>query len=213
MAKEKKSFIAYSDWKGTFDALPNDKAGELIKHIFAYVNDENPKTDDILINAVFSNIKNSLKRDLEKWEKQHNQRKLAGKKSAEVRKRNATAVNGRSISSTVSVSDNVTVNDNVIKKTILDREADFKKSLQPFLDKYGKDLLNDFFLYWTEKNPNGKKMKFEMQKTFSVQSRLIRWNKNNFNNKTNGKSNKSKPTMQELYDQHMSNFADSNAEQ
>jgi len=113
MAENKKSFIAYSDWKGTFDALSNDKAGELIKHIFAYVNDEDPISEDMLINAVFSNIKNALKRDLEKWGKQHQQRKDAGKKSAEVRKQNATTVNERSISSTVSVSvsDSVTVNE------------------------------------------------------------------------------------------------------
>ena len=104
MAENKKSFVAYADWKETFDALSDEKAGELIKHIFAYVNDESPVSECMLINAVFANIKHTLKRDLKKWEKQHVQRKEAGKKSAEVRKRNATVVNGRSISSTVSVS-------------------------------------------------------------------------------------------------------------
>jgi hypothetical protein len=111
MAENKKSFIAYADWKETFDALDNEKAGELIKHIFAYVNDENPVSEDMLINAVFANIKHTLKRDLKKWEKQHEQRKKAGKKSAEVRQRNSTVVNGRSVSSTDSVSVSVSVND------------------------------------------------------------------------------------------------------
>lgn len=110
MAENKKSFIAYADWKETFDSLPDDKAGQLIKHIFAYVNDENPTSDDLLINAVFINIRNTLKRDLKKWESQYNQRVEAGKKSAEVRKRNAAVVNGRSVSSTVSVNDSVSVN-------------------------------------------------------------------------------------------------------
>jgi hypothetical protein len=104
MATGKKSFIAYSDWKDTFDKLPDEIAGKLIKHIFAYVNDENPISEDFVIEALFANIKNTLKRDLLKWEKQHQQRIEAGKASAEVRKRNATLVNGRSISSTVSVS-------------------------------------------------------------------------------------------------------------
>ncbi len=108
--KNKKSFLLYADWKETFETLSDDKAGELIKHIFAYVNDENPTSDDMLINAVFANIKHTLKRDLRKWEQQHAQRVLAGKKSAEIRKRNSTVVNGRSVSSTV----NVNVNDNVI---------------------------------------------------------------------------------------------------
>jgi hypothetical protein len=112
--KNKKSFVAYADWKETFDALSDQKAGELIKHIFAYVNDENPTSDDMLINAVFANIKHTLKRDLRKWREQHAQRVLAGKKSAEIRKRNSTVVNKRSVSSTVSVS----VSDNVISKDI-----------------------------------------------------------------------------------------------
>lgn len=111
MAENKKSFIAYADWKETFDALDNEKAGELIKHIFAYVNDENPVSKDMLINAVFASIRQTLKRDLRKWEKQYNQRVEAGKKSAKVRQRNSTVVNGRSVSSTVSVS----VSDNISK--------------------------------------------------------------------------------------------------
>jgi Family of unknown function (DUF6291) len=68
MAENKKSFIAYANWKDTFDQLPNEEAGILIKHIFSYVNDENPISESLLINAVFANIKSTLKRDLDKWE-------------------------------------------------------------------------------------------------------------------------------------------------
>jgi CRISPR/Cas system CSM-associated protein Csm2 small subunit len=115
MATGKKSFIAYADWKLTFDELPDEDAGKLIKHIFAYVNDEDPETDSILIKAVFANIKTTLKRDLEKWDGQRQQRVEAGIKSAEIRKRNATLVNARSVSSTVNVSVNV----NDINKSLL----------------------------------------------------------------------------------------------
>lgn len=69
MAEGKKSFIAYVDWKETFDALSDDKAGKLIKHLFAYVNDENPTSDEELINFIFINIKQQLKRDLQKYER------------------------------------------------------------------------------------------------------------------------------------------------
>ena len=88
--------------------------------------------------------------------------------------------------------------------TILNRESEFKNSLQPFLEQYGKDLLNDFYLYWTEKKPKGKKMLFELQKTFDIERRLARWSKNNFNNKNNGISNKQQPTLTEAYDKFMS---------
>ena len=80
MAENKKSFVAYADWKYTFDELSNEKAGELIKHIFAYVNDENPVSEDMLINAVFANIKHTLKRDLKRYEKTCKKRSEAGKK-------------------------------------------------------------------------------------------------------------------------------------
>ena len=125
MAQGKKSFIAYSDWKEMFDNLPNEVAGELIKHIFAYVNDEKPNSDNYVINALFANIKNTLKRDLNKWDEQREQRSLAGKRSAALR---ATKSNDRSISfnekvrnSTVSVSDSVNVSDNVnVKEDVED---------------------------------------------------------------------------------------------
>ena len=135
MAENKKSFVAYADWKETFDALSDEKAGQLIKHIFAYVNDENPESEDMLINAVFASIKQTLKRDLRKWEKQYTQRVEAGKKSAQVRKHNSTVVNGRSVSSTDSVSVSVSVFD---KKDIYRRFAHLSMSLDEF-NKLEKD--------------------------------------------------------------------------
>ena len=75
MAEGKKSFTAYCDWKETFNTLPDDKAGQLIKHLMSYVNDENPETDDILIKAVFAQMKATLKRDLKKWEGKREQNK------------------------------------------------------------------------------------------------------------------------------------------
>ena len=58
------------------------------------------------------------------------------------------------------------------------RKNEFKKNLEPFLEIYGKDLLNDFFRYWTEHNPNGKKMRFEMEKVFDISKRLKTWSNN-----------------------------------
>ena len=175
MAEGKKSFIAYSDWYGMFKALPDDVAGKLIKHIFSYVNDENPSSDDFVINALFEQVKSTLKRDLIKWELQQEQRKNAGLRSAEVRKQNATLVNGRSISSTVSVSDSVSVsvNDNVKSKrvnkftppTILDVQT-------YFIDNgYTKEAGTKAFNYYAVGNwfdSTGKQVKNWKQKMQSV---------------------------------------------
>jgi len=67
-------------------------------------------------------------------------------------------------------------------KDIKERKEIFKEKLKPFIEVYGKDLLNNFFLYWTEHNEDGKKMRFEMEKVFDIKRRLITWNKNNTKN-------------------------------
>jgi len=59
--------------------------------------------------------------------------------------------------------DNNTSNNNT-SNNIIGRKTDFKKSLHPFLDSYSKDILNEFFDYWTEKGDRDKKMRFEKKK-------------------------------------------------
>ncbi len=68
MAENKKGFVLYADQKLIFDDLSNEEAGVLIKHIFSYVNDENPTLNDRLIDMAFKPIKLQLKRDLVKYE-------------------------------------------------------------------------------------------------------------------------------------------------
>lgn len=120
MAENKKGFVLYADQKSIIDMLPNDKAGELLKHIFAYVNDENPINEDPLINLAFEPIKLQLKRDLQKWEETRAKRSIAGSISAEKRKQqnqqvltSVESVEQRPTNSTVIVNDNVNVNVNV----------------------------------------------------------------------------------------------------
>ena len=68
MAKDKKSFLLYADQQSVFKQLPDEIAGQLIKHIFSYVNDENPQTEELIIKIAFEPIKLQLKRDLQKYE-------------------------------------------------------------------------------------------------------------------------------------------------
>lgn len=180
MAENKKSFVLYTDSQGLVNQLPDDVAGRLFKHIYAYVNDEKPIAEELLLNIAFEPIKMQLKRDLIKWETQLEQRKQAGLKSAEVRKRNATKTNERSISSTDNVNVNVNVNDiNKDSKANLEiRTLAFKNSLIPFKQKYSIDMLKDFFGYWTEPNKSNTKLKFELQQTWSISRRLETWAKN-----------------------------------
>ena len=113
----KKSFLLYTDQREVFEELSDQDAGKLIKHIFAYVNDEDPNTDDKLLKVAFLPIKTQLKRDLKTWENKQEQRKDAAKKSVESRQRTLTNVNERLISFggnvNGNVNGNVIVNDNV----------------------------------------------------------------------------------------------------
>lgn len=121
MADNKKSFILYCDQRGVWDKLNNEQAGKLIKHILAYVNDENPKTDDFITELAFEPIKQQLKRDLKEWEQTRKSRSGAGKAGAAARWQKV-ANDGKRISSmakmAVNVNDNVNVNvtDNVNEK-------------------------------------------------------------------------------------------------
>lgn len=121
MAKGKKSFVLYADYDELFYELSCEDAGKLIKHIFKYVNDENPISNDPIVKISFIPIKKQLKRDLIKWGKKKKQWSDAGKASAEKRRlerikanqRTLTDVESRSTDSTVNVNATVNVNVNV----------------------------------------------------------------------------------------------------
>ena len=90
MAKDKKSFILYCDQQGLFNKLPDEIAGKLIKHIFAYVNDENPIASDLLLEIAFEPIKLQLKRDLRKYDEYIDKQRVNGSKGGRPTKPNET---------------------------------------------------------------------------------------------------------------------------
>ena len=69
------------------------------------------------------------------------------------------------------------------------RKHAFGEKLIPYIKQYGKALIREFFDYWTEHNENGKKMRFEKEKTFEISRRLARWSKNNSSNSKSSISN------------------------
>lgn len=115
MAKDKKGFILYADQQELFKQLSDEKAGELIKFIFSYVNDEEPESKDVIINLAFTPIKQQLKRDLKKFEEIKEKRSIAGKTGANKRWQNI-ANDSKRIQTIAKIADNV--NDNVNDKVI-----------------------------------------------------------------------------------------------
>lgn len=68
MATEKNSFLLYCDIIHTVEKLKDEDAGALLKHILRYVNDKEPVTDNPIVDIAFEPIRQSLKRDLLKYE-------------------------------------------------------------------------------------------------------------------------------------------------
>ena len=170
MADGKNTIVIYKDWKNIFEKLTDEESGRLIKHLFRFVNDENPESDR-LIELVFEPIKLTLKRDLKHWETVIEKRREAGKKggiaSGETRKQNEA-----------NEADSVIDIDSVIvieKEKKIDRivfiekiQKDFYQSLTPFVKELGRDTLREFYEYWSEPNKSKTKIKYQLEKTWDT---------------------------------------------
>lgn len=78
----------------------------------------------------------------------------------------------------VTTNKNVKNNKEENNINIEERKQKFAISLNPYLEKYGREFLNDFYLYWTEPTLNNKKLKYELEKTWSLDRRLSTWETN-----------------------------------
>lgn len=73
-----------------------------------------------------------------------------------------------------------------IKKATEKRAKDFYNSLIPYVVTYGKEMVREFYNYWSEPNKSQSRLRFEQERTWDLNRRLARWS-----NHTNGfKSNK-----------------------
>jgi len=183
MATNKKSVLLYCDLIHTVEKLDNETAGELFKHYLRYINDQDPATDNVLVDVLFESIKQNLKRDLVKWEIRAERSKENGKLGG--RPKNPKEPSGLIDNldeprKPVTVKDTVTVTDTVkviVTKEV--RESTFREQVAQHTT-YEALMLDNFADYWTESNPKGKKLKFELQKTFDIARRLKKWSSNNF---------------------------------
>jgi hypothetical protein len=166
MATGKKSFVLYCDLIHTITKMPSDKAGDLFKHILAYVNDENPITNDLIIELTFEPIKQQLKRDLDKWENEIKPQRseagrLGGLKSGEARRsklkqNEANALNLKQNEANEAVNVNVSVNDNVRKDIsqtpLIDIEKIFlEKTAYNWTESYAKKEAEKFYNFYGSK--------------------------------------------------------------
>ena len=141
MAENKKSFVAYCDWQETFEELSDEEAGKLVKHLFNYVNDKNPETSDKLTRMCFIPIKQSLKRDLKKYEKYVHKQSVNGKKGGRPKNPTLSEITQPFIEKPKKAdSVSVSVSDTVI--TIEEKEDFFIKASSKY-KMYAEQLFKD----------------------------------------------------------------------
>lgn len=150
MAKDKTSFILYCDQQGLFNKLPDEIAGKLIKHIFAYVNDEDPIASDLLLEIAFEPIKLQLKRDLRKYDDYIDKQRLNGAKGGRPSKPTETQITqpffqepkkADNVNVTANDTDNATNKKGFVKPTIEEvnnymKEIEYKGDAEYFINHY-----------------------------------------------------------------------------
>ena len=142
MAKDKKSFLLYCDIIHTVEKLDDVQAGKLFKHLLKYVNDQDPTPENPLIEIAFEPIKQSLKRDLIKYEG------IRERNSENAKKRwNATASDRiPKVPNNTKNADSVSDSDSVISKDIYRSFAHLSitnADVEKLLTKYSIDDIDE----------------------------------------------------------------------
>lgn len=86
----------------------------------------------------------------------------------------------------------------VAEEKLKQRRDAFIEELRPYVNSYGREMINSFYSYWSETNRSNTKMRFELQPTFEISRRLTTWANNNI--KRNGTDFKEQQRQQRLRD-------------
>jgi len=142
MAKDKNSFLIYCDIIHTVEKLDDVQAGKLFKHLLKYVNDQDPIAEDIVTEIAFEPIKQSLKRDLQKYETIRERNKENANK-----RWNATASDRiPKVQKHTKNADSDSVSDSVISKDIYRSFAHLSitnADVEKLLEKYSINEIDD----------------------------------------------------------------------
>jgi len=93
-------------------------------------------------------------------------------------KQNESKTEAKQKQSVSKVEANNNNNINTNKNNIDYRKKEFYNQLTPFILKYPKDMLREFYDYWTEIGIKDRKMRFEKEKVFGLERRLLTWYSN-----------------------------------
>ena len=64
---------------------------------------------------------------------------------------------------------------------LVERKKAFLAECEQFVERYGRDVVNDFYAYWSEESARDQKMLWEYQRTWSTAKRMFKWSRNSIN--------------------------------
>lgn len=200
-------FVFYRSWLEAVKNLPREMQGEVLTAIIEYGLDGvttgslKPITSAMLamvkpqIDANNKRLENGLKggrpRKIETEAEPNNNQVITKEKpnnNQTETKRNQTEPKEKDKVKDVKkeTTTNVVAKKDAAKAATLSRKEEFYNSLIPYVEMYGKDMVRDFFDYWSEMNKSETKMRFEQQPTWEISKRLSTWAKRE---KINGNRN------------------------
>lgn len=228
--KQRESFLFYRDWWESLrdnDAIRYEVYDAIMAKVFDNIEPEVSSMANMALKFIFPVIG----RDNDKYNDVREKRKAAGRLGGLKKTENIASVanlaNGskcqQSVANLANLADNVNVNDNInknkektpkgVKKEVaasaatpedeLEKRAEvFFNTLVPYVSMYGKDMIRQFYDYWTEPNKSRTKMRYELERTWDTKRRLNTWasRENIYRRRTNYDTNSEQARQQREQD-------------
>lgn len=161
-----------------------------LKFILPVIGRDHDKYNDVREKRKAAGIKGNEKR----WGKSQTIANVANATDAICESQMSQTI--ANVADNVNVNDNVNDNDNKNKKKtpkgvkkekevaasaatpedeLKKRAGVFYKSLVPFVETYGREMIRQFYDYWTEPNKSRTKMRYELERTWDTKRRLNTW--------------------------------------
>ena len=194
-----RNFIMHQNIIRMSSHLNNEDLGQLVRYFFLYAeNGQMPDEEqNLTIAIIFNEWRIQFESDKERYEVASQKRREAGRKRWD-KKHDSAQVgpvspvspsppkSDKAIATTPMADEDMdTPSSPAVKakkkakgspsRDLATRRTDFYQSILPHADQYDREMLNDFFQYWTELDKRRQRMRFEMQKTWETGKRLSLW--------------------------------------
>ena len=200
----KKTIIFHQDWNPLIDSLPNEQRlyfWDLYSH-YSYGSDNECK--DPIVKPTWSFILSQLDKwngdyktkviDRNKVNglkggrpiTQVNPNNPMGYSKTQITQPNPTEPN-KTLNDNENDNENVNEKDNEKEKVIKPKpttdeiislkKENLKNEIAAHVERFGRDTCNDFYRYWSEKVNGKPKLRYELEKTWELELRLINWKK------------------------------------